>query len=403
MLERMFQRFHVLTVIFQDRIPERAPQTDPLGETNVQDNICDTPIITSPAISAKARVSDSDVIANQQGRASSPAEQVPGDRTSRPQCSTILHESPISGRGNFGEHTGDLLQTVERDDNQSHNMTRATEDASAQQPHSLSRFEPALSGDVHNKPSRMDGAESLGFGVIDVADIGLKLPKVSETSGNAECPRPLTDAANAANPALIELASRTLEARNLAAAASPENLKSIARQVWDSWQVTEPERVQTSPEDAPQAPGSSTSPLTELSLTSTEDSANARSSSSSQGATVRPRGPSALRPLNFGQLQRDSRKTLHDFEGEFFKVARKSCGFPASTTDRKTDESSHQWLPANRSAGGRDWTRPSSVRETQGPLPEPACLNCRRKKKRCDRQRPRCEWLSDACRNFALR
>lgn len=308
------------------------------------------------------------------------------------------------GRDSAGELTGEHRRSEERDDGQSRPITMVTGDGLAQLPHCLSRFELGPPGVPHtnaghkepesNRSPHGNGVESLGFGVIDVADIGLTFPKMSEASGNTKYPRPLTTPANARTPALIELASRTLEARNLAAARTSQNLESIARQAWDSWQVTWPESSQNRPEKVSQPSGSSTSPLTELSLTSTEDSAQAGSSNSSQSATVRPRGPSALRPLNFGQLQRDSRKTLQDFEGEFFKTARKSCMSPAPTRDSARDGSSSRWLPANRSSGGSDWTRSSSVREIQGPLPEPVCLNCRKKKRRCDRQRPRCKCLS---------
>lgn len=316
------------------------------------------------------------------------------------------------GRDSVGEPAGEHRRSEERDDGQSRPITRVTGDGLAQLPHCLSRFELSPPGVPHtnanaghkepenNRSPQGNGVEKLGFGVIDVADIGLTFPKMSEASGNTKYPRPLTCPANAGNPTLIELASSTLEARNLAAARTSQNLESIARQAWDSWQVKWPERAQNRPENVSQPSGSSTSPLTELSHTSTEDSAHAGSSNSSLSAAVRPRGPSALRPLNFGQLQRDSRKTLQDFEGEFFKTARKSCMSPAPARDRARDESSSRWLPANRSSGGSDWTRSSSVREIQGPLPEPVCLNCRKKKRRCDRQKPRCKWLSTR-KNFA--
>lgn len=336
--------------------------------------------------------------------ASSPAEQVPHGRTTRPQCSAGPHENPTLDRDSIGEVAGDRRQSEERDNDQSQSITRAAGDALAQLPRCFSRFEPAPPGVLHTNAghkqpgndgsSQENGVESPGFGVIDVADIGLKFPKTSEASGNAKDPHPLTDPVKAGNPALIEMASRTLEGQNIAAAGSSQNLRSIAKQAWDSWQVTGPERVRASPVDATQPSGSRTSPLTELSLKTREESAHAASANSSQSATARPRGPSALRPLNFGQLQRDSRKTLQDFEGELFKTARKSCMSPAR------DGSSSRWIPANRSAVGSDWTRSSSVRETQGPLPEPVCLNCRKKKRRCDRKRPRCEWLSTR-RDFA--
>lgn len=328
---------------------------------------------------------------------------------SKPPCNPSLHGSPITRRDNPGKSAGDHRLTEVRGEGQSEKNTRVTGDASAHQPHCFSRFEPALPGAIHTDADHAqpgndeipqgNRVEGLGFGVIDVADIGLRFQKLSEASGNAKSSPPLTDTANAGNTALMELASRTLKAQNLAAARSSHNLQSIARQAWDSWEVTGSERAQT--RNVSQPSGSSTSPQTELSHTSTEESARAESSNSSQGAAIRPKGPSALRPLNFGQLQRDSRKTLQDFEGEFFKMARKSCGSPAPTGGNSRHESSSRWLPANRGAGGSNWTRPSSFRETQGPLPEPVCLNCRKKKRRCDRQRPRCEWLSKTRRNFA--
>lgn len=368
----------------------------------MHNTIRDAPIATASDLSTGVHITSSNVIANQKGVASS-AEQVPDGRMTRPQCSTALHGSLRVGRDGNGKLSGDHRRSEERNDDQSQPITRVAGDALAQMPHCLSRFELAPPGVLHadsghNEPendrsAQVNRVESLGFGVIHVADIGLTLPKMPEASGSTKYPRPLTNPVNSGSPTLIELASRTLEAQNLAAARSSQKLESIARQAWDSWQVTGPERVRASLEGPSQPSGSSTSPLTELSLTSTEEPAHVGSSNSSRSATARPRGPSALRPLNFGQLQRDSRKTLQDFEGEFFKTARKSCVSPAPARDTARDGSSSRWLPANRGAVGSDWRRSSSVRETQGPLPEPVCFNCRKKKKRCDRQRPRCKSL----------
>lgn len=314
---------------------------------------------------------------------------------------------------NFRDRAGNHRQDETRHDNQPQTITRLTATASAQQPHCLSRFEPALSGALqstagHDDPrsgkfSQGNGHESLGSSVINVAETGLKLPNISDSSGNAEHDHPLMEPVNASNLVLIESASRMLKARNPTAARPSENLELIARQAWDSWQIADSGKDQASREDVPQRPGSSTSPLTELSLISTEESVRARSLDSSQNATARPRGPSALRPLSLGQLQQDSRKTLQGFEGDFFKTARKSCMSPAPTRDATSHDNSSHWRPANRGLSGTGWARSSSVRESQGPLPEPACSNCRKKKRRCDRQKPRCEWLSTILRsNIAL-
>lgn len=335
--------------------------------------------------------------------ANTPAGQVSEGRTSRHKCSVAIHGSPMTGRDSPGNCARSHRLTEEGGENQSETITRVTGDASAQQPHCFSRSEPALPGAAHTDADHAgpgNGVEGLNLGVINVADTGLKFSKFSKAPGNAKHPDPLANTVNTGNTALIELASRTLDTQNLAAARSSQNLQSIARQAWDSWKVTGPERTQT--RNVSQPSGSSTSPLTELSPTSTEESVHVESSESSQGAAVRPKGPSALRPLNFGQLQRDSRKTLQDFEGEFFKIARKSGGPPASKGGNSRHESSSRWLPANRSAAVSERTRPSSFRETQGPLPEPVCLNYRKKKRRCDRQKPRCEWLSSIRRILLL-
>lgn len=364
----------------------------------------------SPNTSAGTRFHGSGTTANQKEIASSPAGEVSEGRTSRHECSAAMRGSPMMGRDSQEKHAGYHGQTKEGGGNQSDTITRVTGDASAQQPHCFSRFEPALPSATHtdadhtepgNDESRQrSGVEGLGLGVINVADTGLKFQKSSKTSGNAKYPHPLADPVNAGDTALIELASRTLETQKFAAARSSQNLQSIARQAWDSREVTGPERAQT--RNVSQPSGSSTSPIIELSPTSTEESAHAENSESSQGAAIRPRGPSALRPLTFGQLQRDSRKTLQDFEGEFFKIARKTIGVPTPTGGNSRHESSSRWLPANRSAGGRDRTRSSSFRETQGPLPEPVCLNCRKKKRRCDRQKPRCECFSSTRTDLLL-
>lgn len=412
----------MLKIRFQDRTPERQPQpsktsdienarhvnnegeqaqSEPISEVFARDNIRGAPITTtSPDKSAEVQVPSSD--ANQKDVASSHAEPVPDVPTTRPQCSTGLHGNPIMGRGSIGELAGDHRRSEERDNDPSKPITRVAGDALAPLPHCFSRFEPAPPGVLHTNAgheepgndgsSEVNGVESLDVSVINVADIGLTSPKMSDASGNSKYPHSLTHSANAGNPALIGLASRILE-ENIAAARSSQNLESIARQAWDSSQVTGPERVRASPEDASQPSGSRTSPLTELSLTITEESAHAGSANCSQSATARPRGPSALRPLHFGQLQRDSRKTLQDFEGEFFQTARKSCMSPAPARDRERHWSSDSWPPAIRNAVGSNLTSSSSVKETQGPLPEPVCLTCRKKKKRCDRQKPRCKWL----------
>ncbi|KAI7778261.1 hypothetical protein LA080_002448 [Diaporthe eres] len=238
-------------------------QNELLSEVFAHHSVRGTPTtINSPDISAEVQIPTSDAIANQKGVASSPAEQAPDGRTTRPQCSTGLHGNPTTDRDSIGELAGDHRRSEERDNDQSQSITRAAGDALAQQPHCFSRFEPAPPGVLHTNAghkepgkdgsSRENGVESPGFGVIDVVDIGLKFPKTSEGSVNAKYPQPLTDSVKAGKPALIEMASRTLEDQNLAAAGSSQNLESIAKQAWDSWQVTGPERVRASPEDATQ-------------------------------------------------------------------------------------------------------------------------------------------------------
>lgn len=409
----------MLKIILQNRTPERQLQRSEhsvIETTRHVDNKgqqAQIDILSGDLISHNTiRDAQITVASLDQDVASLHAEQVPDGCASRPRCSTALHETPMISRDNSGESTGDHRQNETRHDNQSQTITRVTGAASAQQPHCFSRFEPTFPGALqapacHNQPwkggfAQGNGHENLGSGVIGVADTGLKPPKISDSSGNAENDHPLVEPVNTSNLALTESASRTLKAQDPTVARTSENLESIARQAWDSWHMTDSERDQTSREEVPQRPGSSTSTLTELSLTSTEDSACAGSPDSSQNATVRPRGPSALRPLNFGNLQRDSRKTLQDFEGESFRTARKSCMSPASKTDNTSHDGSSRWRPANRGTGGPGWARSSSVREIQGPLPEPVCSNCRKKKRRCDRQKPRCEWLCDILRrNFA--
>lgn len=316
-------------------------------------------------------------------------------------------------RDNLEDSAGDHRHNETRHDNQSQTIIRVTGAASAQHPHCFSRFEPALPG-AHQATAGLNearscgllqgnGHESLASGVIDVADTGLKAPKIPDSSGNVERDHPLMEPVNASRLALTEPASRMLKAQDPTAARTSENLESIARQAWDSWQMTDSGRDQTSREVVPQRPESSTSPLTELSPSSTEGSARAASPDSSQNVTARPRGPSALKPLRFGQLQQDSRRTLQGSEGDSFQTASKSCISPAPTRDTTSHEDSSPWRPANRGTVGTNWARSSSVRETQGPLPEPACFYCRTKKRRCDRQKPRCEWLSTILkRNLAL-
>lgn len=289
----------------------------------------------------------------------------------RSRCSTVLQGNPTISRDNHGVRAGDHLQNETRHDDQSQAITRVTEDASTQSPHVFSRFEPALPGASytnggHDEPGSDDRSqgnahESLDSGMIAVADIGLGPRKTIGISRNFRHSHQPRRPANVGRPEVLKLASDILEAED----TSAEHLESIARQAWDSWHMAGSERDQTSRESVPQRQESSTSPLTELSLTSTEESASAGSSDSSQNASIRPKGPSALRPLNFGQYQRDSRKSLQNFEGEFSRTARKSCMSPSPARDKTSHESSSRWRPANRGAVGSDWTRSSSVREPQ--------------------------------------
>lgn len=336
--------------------------------------------------------------------ASPRAEQVPDGSMPRPRCNIAFHETPMTSRDNLRGRAGDNRQNETRHDNQPQAITRLTVAASAQQPHCLSRFEPALPGALqttagNDEPwghecDQEDGHESLDFGVTDVADRGLKPQNISDSPGNAEYDHSLMNPVNTSSLARTESASKTLKAQDPTTAKTSENLESIARQVWNSWPITDPERDQTSREEVPHQPRSnSTSPLTELSLTSTEEPARAGSPDSSQNPTVRPREPSALRPMNssFVRPQRESLKTLQDSEVDVSQTASKSCMSPAPMRDTTSHEESSRWRPANRSTVGSDGAGSSSVRETQGPLPEPACLYCRTKKRRCDRQKPRCE------------
>lgn len=317
----------------------------------------------------------------------------------------------MTSRDNLRDRVGDHRQNGTRHDSQPQTIARLTGAASAQQPHYLSRFEPALPGTLQARSDnnelgrhecdQRNGHESLDSGVIDVADRELEIENIPDSSGNAESDQPLVEPVNTSNLALTESASRMLKAQDPTVARTSENLESIARQAWDSWRITDPERDQTSREDVPHEPRSnSTSPLTELSLTSTEEPARAGSPDSSQNPTVRPRGPSALRPLNssFVQPQRESLKTLQDSEGDVSQTASKSCMSPAPARDTTSHEDSSPWRPANRGTGETGWARSSSAREAQGPLREFACFECRKKRRRCDRQIPRCEWLSTILR-----
>lgn len=439
-----------------------------LSDTTVHNNIRNAPMTNdSSDVSAEVQAPCSETIANRKDVASSPAEQMPDGRTSTPQSSTGSHGRPLMGQDSLGERAGNHLQSEERDDDQSQTITRVKGDAVAQHAHCSSIFEPLLPGAPYTNAGRRgpgndksfqgngNGGEGLGFGVIDVADIGLKCPKMSQAFGNAKDTPPLTDPVDVDNSAMIELRSRNLDTQGLAAATSSRNLESMAKQAWDSCQATVPERVQTSTENTPQRPEHSKSPPKGLSRTSTHETAHSANANSSHGAAERSRGPSALRPSNLDQLQQNSRKTVEDLRAEFIKKARDSRMSPAPARYRPGDDSSSRWLPAirssggsdgtspsnhdqpqhnsrktienwktahfktfktasntapeghsakgeslsrwlpaNRSAGGGDRARSSSVKETQGPVLEPVCTNCRQKKRKCDRKRPRCELLS---------
>lgn len=409
MLETSLQQFHA-EIIFQDRTQERQPQRsenfviETTGHVGNKGQQAETGVLSEGLV--QNAIGDAQITATSpdQDVASSHAEQVPDGSMPRPRCSTAFHETPTTSRENLRHRAGDHRQNETRHDNQSQTITAATRAASAQRPHCLSRFEPTLPGTLqatagHNEPWRHEcdqgnGHESLDFGVTDEADRELEIEDIPDSSGNAEYDRPLVEPVNASNLARTESASKTLKAQDPTTARTSENLESIARQAWDSWHMTDPERDQTSREDVPHQPRSnSTSPLTELSLTSTEESARAGSPDSSQNPTVRPRGPSALRLVNssFVQSQRDSRKILQDFESEFSKTPRKSCMSRAPMRDTTSHDESSRWRPANRGTDETGWTRSSSARDTQGPLREFACFECRMKKRKCDRQRPRCE------------
>lgn len=322
----------------------------------------------------------------------------------RPRCSSTHHGNPTMGRDNLVERAGDRRQGEERDNSQPQTNTRTTEDAVPQQSHCLSRFEPLLPSALHTnardtepehaESTEGDGGESLDLVAIDVstADAVLRSPKTPEDSGRTRYRHLHTDPVNSGVPTLMEAASRNLAAQVLAAASASQNSASTPGKAWDS-SYSNPERDQTYPGNRSQSSGQGDSPSTELCPTSTRDSTNAESTDSSHGASVPSRGPSALKPLHTGQQQRDGRRALQDFEREFSRLRTKYCLPPACVTDRMREElaSANRRTQENRGAGDEDRTSSSSVRETQGPPLGPVCVNCRKKKRKCDRQRPRCE------------
>lgn len=356
---------------------------------------------TSPNLSEEAHLPHSGAIANGTVVASSPTEQVSKTRTTMAQCSSFTDGSLVIGREILGKHTEDHPRSENRDESQSQSSIRMPGDALHQQPHCTSRFElaapggPQIDADLsepeNDRSSQGNGVENSGFGIIDVADIGLNLPEVlPKASGNIEYPRPLTGEDNAGDQVLIELAVGTPVSQDLTAAASSRNPESVARQAWEVTEQHKSQRGQANPENASRPPRSSTSPRTELCPTSTEESAQAENANTGHSPIGRSRGPSALRSLSFDQPQRDNRKTLQDFDRKFSKTARKSCLSPAPATNRTRDEDSSIWRPANRSAGGSDpGARSPSAREVQ--KLESACLSCRSKQTKCDRRWPRCK------------
>lgn len=346
--------------------------------------------------------------ANEETRAqtvvNSSIEPVPNGRSLRPQSGTLemCHDTPTIGREHTLKCVENLRQGEEREKRQPQTNTRASEKVVAQQSPRFSRFEPsqhnALQTNVdetrpeHGETSQRNGAENIGLGTINgsIADLGPRSPKVPADSGRTRHLHLLTDPVNSGNPVLTNLASRALEAQVFAMARISQNSGSHSGQAWNSSHL-EPERGHTDPASRPQSPGQGHSPIEELCLTSSRDCTNAGSTDSSHSESLRPRGPSALKPLHTGQPQGDSRKALPNFQGELFQRRTPYCFPSVLARDRTRDESSTRWTPANRSAGGQNRTSSSSIRETQGPLLEPACVNCRKKKKKCDRQRPRCE------------
>lgn len=334
----------------------------------------------------------------------SSTEPVPNGRSPRPQSSPveICHFSPTIGRDDLVKRVAHRGEGQERDNSQAQANTWASENAVAQQSHCFSRFEPSQHSALqtnadetrpeHGISSQRNGVESIDLGAFDglIADLGPDSPKVPADSGRTRHLHLLTDPVNSGNPGLTNLASRALEAQVFATARISQKPGSHSGQPWDSSHL-EPERGHTDPASRPHTPGQGDSPTEELYRTSSRDFPHAGSTDSSHSASLRARGPSALKPLHSGQPQGGSRKALPNFQGDLLQRRTKYCLPSVLARDRTREEGSTSLNPTNRSAGGHDQTSSSSIRETQGPRLGPACINCRKKKKRCDRQRPRCE------------
>lgn len=339
--------------------------------------------------------------------ANSSTEPVLNGRSLRPQSSPveICHCSPMIGRDDLVKRVENRREGQEKDNSQEQASTWASENAVVPQSHCVSRFEPSqhsalqINADEtrprHGVSSQRNGFESIDLGIIDgfIADLGARSPKVPGDSRRTRHLHLLNGPVNSGNPGLTNLASSVLEAQVFATAKISQNPGSHSGQAWDSPHL-EPERGHTEPASRPHTPGQGDSPTGELCRTISRDFPHAGSTDSSHSARLRSRGPSALKPLYTGQPQGDSRKALPNFQGELLQQRTIHCLPSVLAKDRTREEGSNRLYPANRSAGGRDRTNSSSTRETQGPRLGPACINCRKKKTRCDRRRPRCEWMS---------
>lgn len=156
---------------------------------------------SSTNLLAEVHHARSGAIANGNVVASPLTEQVSDIRTTMAQCSSFVDGSPVIGRETLGKHAEDHRGSGNRDESQSQTSTRMPGDALAQQPHCTSRFELAAPGGPqtdanlrepeNDVSSQGNGIENTGFGIIDVADIGLDLPKtLPKAPGHIEYPHP---------------------------------------------------------------------------------------------------------------------------------------------------------------------------------------------------------------------
>lgn len=383
-----------LTACQADSGREDSRQTCPRAETDLQAQISDIPSQQSePAIEAARPVNNAEE--RSLTMLNPYAERLRSIRSIRPEGNTTYHGSTKIGRNNLVEHAKHHPQREEREKSQPYISNQVAENTVPQR-HCLLRFEPSLpvppqtnnnDTDARNCNFQGDGDEDVDHcaTVGSTAHTGLRSPSMSETSRHTRYVRMLAELISSGGSVLIQ-AFRALAVRALAAARASENSGSVSDQARESSQCLLG-RDQTDHTNGSQSLEQADPPGANFLQTSTRDLTE-----SAPSASVRLRGASGLEPSHADQPQQDNRSNLQYLQGEFLKVQRTSGMLPPHVIEQVREEIEMFRRRADESGtGGKDRISASPKTRPQGYLVEPACANCRKKKRKCDRKKPRCE------------